>query len=130
VLAAYAMWQVGLWWLALALLVIFALPPVQPLLSRHVLVPLGLVRTSYWLAHFVSMDDSDAYGLVCAAWAHAAKPTAETEAWISARRDKRTPLGDAEVITTALLVAARGDADTARQLMRSTSSIVENHPLV
>lgn len=129
-LAAYAMWWIGWWWLAIAVLGMFALPPLQPVFSRHVLVPLGLVRTSFWIAHFTTMDDSDAYGLCCAAWAHAAKPTPGGEAWIIERRDKRVPLGDSEIIVTALLVAARGDTETARQLMRSTAGMVENHPLV
>lgn len=129
-LAAWAMFYVGLWWLALPLIVLFALPPMQPVLNRHVLVPLGLVRTAFWVAHFVSMDDSDAYGLCCAAWAHSIKPTSAGDTWITAKRDKRVPLGDAEIIVTALLAAARGDAATARQLMRSTAEMVENHPLV
>ncbi len=129
-LAAYAMFDIGLWPLSLALVALFVLPPLQPIVSRHVLVPLGRVRTAFWLAHFVSIDDSDAYALCCAAWAHAVKPTPAGETWLVARRDKRVPLGDAEIIVTALLAAARGDADTARQLMRSTAEMVENHPLV
>jgi hypothetical protein len=129
-IAAYAMLRVGWWWLSIALLVLFVMPPLQPVLSRHVFVPLGLVRTNYWLAHFTSMQDSDAYGLCCAAWAHGTKARPADEAWITAHRDKRIPLGDAEIIVTALLSAARGDADTARQLMRSTAGMVENHPLV
>jgi hypothetical protein len=129
-LAAYAMVRVGWWWLAIILLGFFAAPPLQTVLARHVLGPLGLVRTSYWLAHAVSMDDSDAYGLTCAAYAHAHKPTPEGEAWITGKRDKRVPLGDSEIIVTAFLAAARGDADTTRQLLRSTESMVENHPLV
>lgn len=129
-LAAWAMFYVGLWYLAIAMIVLFVLPPLQPVISRRILVPLGLVRTSFWFAHFVSMDDSDAFGLCCAAWAHSVKPTPAGEVWITARRDKRVPLGDAEIIVTALLAAARGDADTARQLMRSTAEMVENHPLV
>ena len=127
---AYIMFYVGWWWLAIAMIVIFALPPLQPVINRHGFVPLGLVRPAYWLAHFVSMDDSDAYGLVCASWAHLRKPTPAGEAWIIAKRDKRVPLGDAEIIVTALLAASRGDYDTARQLMRSTAEMVENHPLV
>jgi hypothetical protein len=130
VLAAWTMFYVGWWWLGIAMVILFALPPMQPVLSRRMLVPLGLVKPSYWLAHFVSMDDSDAYALVCAAWAHAAKPTPAGEAWIIARRDKRVPLGDAEIIVTALLASARGDTDTTRQLLRSTAEMVENHPLV
>jgi hypothetical protein len=129
-LAAWAMFYVGHWYLGVALIAFFVLPPMQPVISRHLLVPLGLVRTSYWLAHVASMDDSDAYGLCCAAWAHSRKPTPAGEAWITARRDKRVPLGDAEIIVTALLASARGDADTTRQLMRSTAEMVENHPLV
>ncbi|HEY5926820.1 MAG TPA: hypothetical protein VIV11_34270 [Kofleriaceae bacterium] len=128
--AAWLMVQVKLWYLGVAMIVLFVLPPLQPVISRRILVPLGMVRTSFWLAHFVSMDDSDAYGLVCAAWAHSHKPTPRSEAWIIARRDKRVPLGDAEIIVTALLASARGDADTTRQLMRSTAEMVENHPLV
>ena len=129
-LAAYAMFDIGLWPLSLALVALFVLPPLQPIVSRHVLVPLGRVRTAFWLAHFVSIDDSDAYALCCAAWAHAVKPTPAGEAWLVARRDKRVPLGDAEIIVTALLAAGRGDADTARQLLRSTAEMVEDHPLV
>lgn len=129
-LAAWAMFYVGWWPLGIAMIVLFALPPLQPIVHRHLLAPLGLVRTSFWLAHFVSMDDSDAYALCCAAWAHAMKPAPESEAWLIARRDRRVPLGDAEIIVTALLAAGRGDAETARQLMRSTADMVENHPLV
>src|SRR5258705_8674759 len=96
--AAWAMWHVGWWPLAIALMAMFVLPPIQPVIARHVLAPLGLVRSSFWLAHFVSMQDSDAYGLCCAAHAHAMKPTNAGEAWIIAKRDKRVPLGDAEII--------------------------------
>jgi len=128
--AAWAMFYVGWWFLGIAVIVIFVTPPLQPILSRRVLVPLGLVRTSFWLAHFVSIDDSDAYALCCAAWAHSIKPTPVDEVWLIAKRDKRVPLGDAEIIVTALLAAARGDAETARQLLRSTAEMVENHPLV
>ncbi|NVB77336.1 MAG: hypothetical protein HOV81_02990, partial [Kofleriaceae bacterium] len=129
-LVAWAMWQVGWWPLAILMLVLFALPPLQPVMMRHVLAPLGLVRTAFWAGHFVSSDDSDAYGLTCAAWAYALKPSPEGELWITARREKRVPLGDSEIIVTALMATGRGDADTARQLMRSTAEMVENHPLV
>src|SRR5512143_2202010 len=74
-LIAYAMWEIGWWPLAIAMLVIFVAPPLQPVLSRRIFVPLGLVRTAFWAGHFVSMDDSDAYALCCAAWANARKPT-------------------------------------------------------
>ena len=130
ILTAYFMWDVGLWYLGLLLVAFFAVPPLQPVLNRHVLVPLGAVRTAFWIAHFVSMKDSDAFALCCAAWAHAARPTPRGEVWIIARRDKRRPLGDSEIVVTALLAAGRGDAVTARELMASVAHIVENHPQV
>ena len=120
----------GWWWLAAALVAIFVVPLANPQLVRHVLVPLGWYRAAYWIGHFTSMVDSDAAGMVGAAWAHARKPTPSGEAWIAARRDKRRPLGDTEVVVTALLAAGRGDADTARALMQSTRELVEVHPAV
>jgi len=129
-LAAWVMVEVGWWYLGVVVVAFFAVPPLQPVLSRHVLVPLGAVRSAFWTAHFVSMKDSDAYSLCCAAWAHAAKPTPSGEAWIAARRDKRRPLGDAEIVVTALLAAGRGDAATCRELLRSLEYIVEVHAQV
>ena len=120
----------GLWWLALTVLALLAIPIAQPLIIRHALVPLGAVRTAFWVGHFATMEDSDAYGLVCAAWAYAHRPDPTDEAWLIARRDKRRPLGDAEVVVTALIAAGRGDADTARLLLRSVLELVEVHPLV
>jgi hypothetical protein len=128
--SAWALWTTVWWPLSIFMFVLFVTPPLQPVLSRRIFVPLGMVRTAFWAGHFVTMDDSDAYGLCCAAWAHSRKPTPKGEAWITTRRDKRIPLGDSEIVVTALLVAARGDAETARQLMRSTAFMVENHPLV
>lgn len=130
VFVSVLMIYVGLWWLGVALLVMFGVPLLEPVLTRHVLVPLGSVRLAYWVAHFTSLRDSDAYALCIAAWAHASRPTPPTEAWIAARRDKRLPLGDAEIVVTALLAAGRGDAETARQLMRSIELMVEDHPPV
>jgi len=130
ILAAYFMFYVKLWYLGLLIVGFFAVPPLQPVIHRHVLVPLGAVRTAFWVAHFVSMQDSDAYALCCAAWAHSARPRPADEVWIIARRDKRRPLGDSEIVVTALLAAARGDAVTARELMASVALIVEVHPQV
>ncbi len=124
---AYALWRVGLWPLAIAMVALFVEPVLHGLLLRHLLVPLGWYRAAFWTAHFATMRDSDAYGLVCAAWAHSTRPTPSGEAWIAARRDRRRPLGDAEIATTALLAAARGDVDTARALLRSLEQIVEVH---
>jgi len=117
----------GLWWLALPVFALIAVPIVQHLFVRHVLVPLGAVKTAYWVGHFASMEDSDAYGLVCGAWAYSHRPNPTYEAWLIARRDERTPLGDAEVVVTALIAAGHGDAETARLLLRSTLDLVEVH---
>ncbi len=121
---------VDLWWLAALLVAVAGVPIVQPQLLRHVVVPRGWVRIAFWLGHFGTARDSDADALAFAAWAQLRRPTPAGEAWIAARRDRRKPLGDAEVVTTALLVAARGDADTARALLRSTLDLVEYHPAV
>jgi hypothetical protein len=120
-----------LWWLAIAMVAVLLLPIVGPTLVRHVLVPLGAYRVAYYLG-WASRPGKDptAFGLVAAAWAQAVKPSTAGEAWIGKRRDKRVPLGDAEVIATALLAASRGDAATARLLMRSAHMLVEIHPMV
>jgi hypothetical protein len=127
---AASLWMVGWWPVALAIIALFALPILQPLAQRHVLVPLGAVRTSYWLGHLVTMRDSDALGLACAAWALAGCYSPAGEAWLTKRRDRRRPLGDAEIVVTAFAAAAHGDAATARELLRSLDHIVEIHPQV
>ncbi|MGE5184017.1 MAG: hypothetical protein ACM31C_18225, partial [Acidobacteriota bacterium] len=124
---SFVLWRAGLWPLAVLMIALFVEPVLHGSLVRHVLVPLGWYRAAFWTAHLATMRDSDAYGLACAAWAHAARPTPAGEAWIAARRDRRRPLGDAEIVTTALLVAGRGDADAARELLRSIDRIVEYH---
>jgi hypothetical protein len=125
---SYMLYRAGLWPLAILLVALFVEPVAHSMIVRHILVPLGWYRAAFWTAHLATMRDSDAYGLACAAWAHAARPTPAGEAWIAARRDKRQPLGDAEIVVTALFAAARGDAETARQLLRSLEQIVEVHP--
>ncbi len=127
---AELLWMIGWWPLAIGLVALFAVPLLDPLLARHVLVPLGAVRPAYWIARLGTMRDPEAYALCVAAWAHSHRPTPSGEAWIAARRDRRVPLGDAEIVTTALVTAGRGDAESARQLMRSTAFIVEDHPAV
>ncbi|HEY1546399.1 MAG TPA: hypothetical protein VGG28_01195 [Kofleriaceae bacterium] len=122
--------SVDLWWLAALLVAIAGVPLVQPQLMRHVVVPRGWYRFAFWLGHFGTTRDSDADALAFAAWTQLRKPTPAGEAWIAQRRDTRKPLGDAEIITTALLAAGRGDALTCRRLLRSTLDIVEHHPLV
>ncbi len=122
---------VKLWWLAGLMLGVLVLPIIGPTLVRHVLVPLGAYRLGYYLG-WASRPGKDptAYGLVAAAWAQAVKPSGAGEVWATKKRDARKPLGDAEVITTALLAASRGDVATTRLLMRSVLMMVEDHPMV
>ncbi len=125
------LFYVRLWWLGLIMGGVLVLPIVGPTLVRHVLVPLGAYRLAYYLG-WASRPGKDptAYGLVAAAWAVSARPSGTGEVWVARKRDERLPLGDAEVITTALLAGSRGDIATARLLMRSALLMVENHPMV
>ena len=122
------LWSVGLWWLALALIAIVVVPVIAETLARTVLVPAGHHRLAYYAGLYSRPGrDPAAYGLCVAAWASSGGAAI---AWVEARRDARTPLGDAEVTATAFLAAARGDTATARELLRSTAMLVENHPAV
>ncbi|HEX4456022.1 MAG TPA: hypothetical protein VH143_34410 [Kofleriaceae bacterium] len=122
--------SVDLWWLAVLLVTVAGVPLVQSQLMRHVVVPRGWYRFAFWLGHVGTARDSDADALAFSAWAQLRSPSPAGETWIAARRDRRKPLGDAEIVTTALLAAGRGDVETARRLLRSTLDIVEHHPLV
>ena len=124
-------WIVGLWWAALPLGGVMILPVVAPLVVRHILVPLGWCRPAYWAARFSRPGaDAPAYGLAAAGWSFAHDPSPTAEVWLAARREARIPMGDAEVVMTAFVAAGRGDADTARLLLRSVAMLVENHPSV
>jgi hypothetical protein len=126
-----ALFYVGAWWIGLLFAGLVLVPVLGPWAIRHVFVPLGAVRTSYYLGVLCRPGkDPTAYGLVAAAWALANDGSGTAEAWLARRRDVRRPLGDAEVIATALIVASHGDADTARQLLRSVTLLVEDHPFV
>lgn len=120
-----------LWWVGAFLVGLTTLPIGGAWLIRHVLVPTGAYRVAYYVGRLSSPGiDPPAYGLCAAAWALGSAPSGQGELWITNRRDLRLPLGDAEVVTTALLAAARGDVDTARSLMRSVLMLVEDHPAV
>src|SRR2546423_987476 len=49
-LLALLMFQVRLWYLALPIVMFFVVPPLEPLITRHVLVPLGAAKSAYWIA--------------------------------------------------------------------------------
>nr|MBA3391324.1 hypothetical protein [Deltaproteobacteria bacterium] len=125
------LWRVELWPLALVVFAIMIAPVVAGMLTRHVFVPLGWLRFAFYggLASRPGAD-GEAFGLCCAAWAFSHKPTGKGESWLAAHRELRRPLGDGEVVVTALIAAGRGDADTARLLLRSLDMLVEAHPPV
>jgi hypothetical protein len=132
--AAAQLWVVGLWIVAVALLAVCLTPALAPWLLRHVLVPRGWVRAAYAAGRVSAVAGTDAAGfaLTAAAWAVAGgrrEPAAAAAAWVRARRDARSPLGDAEVVATALL-AARTLPTVARQLLRSVPELREVHPAV
>jgi hypothetical protein len=123
-----AFWILGLWWIALPLGALMVVPLLFPPLVRHVLVPLGWTRIAYWVARLSRPGpDAPAYGACCAAWAFSFDPSPSSEVWLAQRREARIPLGDAEVVVTALIAAGKGDAETCRQLLRSIAMLVEDH---
>ena len=128
---AWLFWYAGLWWITVLAGVLLVLPLLAAPFARHVLVPLGRVKLAYW-AGVASRPGTDApaLGFCFAAWAWARRPTPAGEVWLARRRDARRPLGDAEIVVTALMLAGRGDAVGARTLMRSVAMIVEVHPAV
>jgi hypothetical protein len=125
------LWTVGLWWMAIPFAVFMIGPVIASSMARHVFVPLGWVRIAYFAGRWSRPGaDSTAYAMCVAAWAFSRRPSPSAEAWLAARRDARIPLGDAEVVATAFISAGRGDAETARQLLRSVAMLVEDHPAV
>ena len=117
-----------LWWLAVPMLALLIVPVLADTLMRRVFVPAGFHRLAYYAALYSRPGvDPPAYALCAAAWA---STTGTAIAWVEARREARRPLGDGEIAATALLVAARGDAEAARELLRSLAMIVEDHPAV
>lgn len=122
------LWWLSLWWLALAMTALLVVPVIASALIRLVLVPAGFHRLAYHAALYSRPGpDPIAYALCVAAWA---SRDGAAVAWVEARRDARRPLGDGEIAATALLAAGRGDPATARDLLRSLTMIVEDHPAV
>ena len=124
------LWSVSLWPLALAMAAVLIVPVAAPAAIRFVLVPAGFHRVAYQAALYSRPGpDAAAYALCVAAWA-SRDGDGRAAAWVAAHRDARHPLGDAEIAATAFLAATRGDDATARELLRSLTMIVEDHPAV
>src|SRR3569623_1129043 len=58
--ATAVLFSIGLWWLAIPLLALFAIPVAGALSTRHALVPLGLYKTAFWVGHFTSAENTSA----------------------------------------------------------------------
>jgi hypothetical protein len=121
------LWHVSLW-LAIPMIALMIAPLFADSALRLVVIPTGHHRIAYYLAR-ISRPGTDpiAYALCVAA---RTSTTGRAVAWVEALRDTRRPLGDGEIAATGLLAAARGDAQTARELLRSLAMIVEDHPAV
>jgi hypothetical protein len=95
------------------------------ILATRVLIPLGLPRFAHgWIRHTADVSvklDHPGGAAVAAAWALARQETLdeETAAWLEAELAKSAPLRGAGIFAAALLLAARGDTDGARQLIES-----------
>jgi hypothetical protein len=122
------LWSLALWWLALPMLAVLVVPVIAETFVRFLFVPGGHHRLAYYAGLYSRPGaDPPAYALCVAAWA---STSGSAIAWVTSRREARRPLGDGEVAATAFLAAARGDDTTARQLLRSLTMLVENHPAV
>ena len=98
--------------------------------TRLVLVPLGLPRAAYWLARTAEVTfDQDAHGgaVLAGAWAllRRREPDEATAGWLEdrLRPEPVETLGGAGILATGLLLAARGDRDGARVVIRTVMEI-------
>ncbi len=117
---------------------IHLLPPLLAIIAlalpwtttRLVLIPLGLPRLAYWLARSAEVTfDGDLHGgaALAGAWAllRRREPDEAATAWLE---DRLRPaqvqtIGGAGILASGLLLAARGDRDGARAVIRTVSEI-------
>jgi hypothetical protein len=122
----------GVWWLVPPLLYFAVMPLFAEMFAEQVAAPLGAARLAYFMGEraLSSGGDPDAAALVWAARAAACRPSGPATGWVEQTRDKRGRVGDAEVVATGLVAAARGDRETARALIESVELLAEWHPTV
>jgi hypothetical protein len=117
---------------------IYLLPPLLAIIAvalpwtttRLVLIPLGLPRLAYWLTRTAEVTfDGDLHGgaALAGAWAllRRREPDEAATAWLEDRL-RPTPartLGGAGILASGLLLAARGDRDGARSVIRTVTEI-------
>jgi hypothetical protein len=140
--AAVLVWVLLGWWVVLMAfvgvlsrawgmvvpLVIFSPVLFPSLLTRYLLVPLGLARTSYFVilaSDVVWHLDRRGGAVLCGAWAlqRRKKPSAKAIEWLEARLAKQTPLRGGGIVAGGLLAAARADLDGARAVLASVDTI-------
>lgn len=117
---------------------IYLLPPLLGIIAlafpwtttRLVLIPLGLPRVAYWLARTAEVTfEGDLHGgaALAGAWAllRLREPDEATAAWLEdrLRPSKVQTLGGAGILASGLLLAARGDRDGARVVIRTVAEI-------
>lgn len=117
---------------------IYLLPPLLGIIAlafpwtttRLVLIPLGFPRVAYWLTRTAEVTfDGDLPGgaALAGAWAHlrVREPNEATAAWLEDRLRPATvqTLGGAGILASGLLLAARGDRDGARAVIRTVTEI-------
>jgi hypothetical protein len=117
---------------------IYLLPPLLIIVAlalpwtttRLLLIPLGLARAAYWLTRTAEVAfDGDLPGgaALAGAWAllRRREPDEATTAWLEDRLRPTTiqTLGGAGILATGLLLAARGDRDGARAIIRTVVEI-------
>lgn len=111
----------------LLLIVAVALPWTT---TRLVLIPLGFPRAAYWLTRTAEVTfDGDLHGgaALAGAWALLRRRELDeaTAAWLEdrLRLASTQTLGGAGILATGLLLAARGDRDGARAVIRTVIEI-------
>ena len=117
---------------------IYLLPPLLIIVAlalpwtttRLLLIPFGLARTAYWLTRTAEVAfDGDLPGgaALAGAWAllRQREPDEATTAWLEDRLRSTTiqTLGGAGILAVGLLLAARGDRDGARAIIRTVVEI-------
>lgn len=101
-------------------------------LTRYVLIPLGLPRSSFVVTHLALLTwagQTRRGAIVAAAWAALRSKRDERDLldWLESLLARRTPLGVQEVTAYGLIAVKRGHLDDARSLLSSADELAKNH---
>lgn len=95
---------------------------------RTLIVPLGLYKVAYYgvlSSQTRIQEDPNGTALLAAAWSLCRKYDVDGEAWVHEKLQELPRLGGAGIAAAGFLAAARGDRETARQLLRSAIAMDE-----